>query len=549
MPTSLVNTSFSDSTVVMPAKSKSPTNTSSTTHVSEQKSNRYSAFDGTGFQPTIDSLCDEVRELYVADEVPWILGYSGGKDSTATLQLIWTALAGLPADQRKKVVHVISTDTLVENPVVAAWVTNSLVRMAAEARDQQLPIKTHRLTPDVASTFWVNLIGRGYPAPRHKFRWCTERLKIRPSNTFINGIVKSSGEAILVLGTRKAESTRRAANMKKHEKGRVRDRLSPNSSLPGSLVYSPIEDWSNDDVWFYLMQKKNPWGYNNRDLLGMYAGASADGECPLVVDSSTPSCGDSRFGCWVCTLVEQDKSMTAMIQNDEEKEWMMPLLDLRNALDFRGKNPNGDPESTDRHLRDFRRMTGAVNIMQSGKPIPGPYTQESREQWLTKLLKAQTHIRKHGPPDVQNIELITLEELQEVRRIWVVDKHELEDTLPSIYKEATGETYPGAVLDDDLVLGAAEMTNLKEICEGDRLHYELSRELLSLTRQQRNSARRAGLFDKFEKTFSKHFYEDEADALGRAQNIADEKKRLRENNSNLSIVQEGSDSTSNTDQI
>lgn len=443
----------------------------------------------------------------------------------------------------------ISTDTLVENPVVAAWVTNSLVRMAAEARDQQLPIKTHRLTPDVASTFWVNLIGRGYPAPRHKFRWCTERLKIRPSNTFINGIVKSSGEAILVLGTRKAESTRRAANMKKHEKGRVRDRLSPNSSLPGSLVYSPIEDWSNDDVWFYLMQKKNPWGYNNRDLLGMYAGASADGECPLVVDSSTPSCGDSRFGCWVCTLVEQDKSMTAMIQNDEEKEWMMPLLDLRNALDFRGKNPNGDPESTDRHLRDFRRMTGAVNIMQSGKPIPGPYTQESREQWLTKLLKAQTHIRKHGPPDVQNIELITLEELQEVRRIWVVDKHELEDTLPSIYKEATGETYPGAVLDDDLVLGAAEMTNLKEICEGDRLHYELSRELLSLTRQQRNSARRAGLFDKFEKTFSKHFYEDEADALGRAQNIADEKKRLRENNSNLSIVQEGSDSTSNTDQI
>ena len=119
--------------------------------------------------------------------------------------------------------------------------------------------------------------------------------------------MKSSGEAILVLGTRKAESTRRAANMKKHEKGRVRDRLSPNSSLPGSLVYSPVEDWTNDDVWFFLMQRKNPWGYNNRDLLGMYAGASADGECPLVVDSSTPRCGDSRFGCWVCTLVEQDK--------------------------------------------------------------------------------------------------------------------------------------------------------------------------------------------------------------------------------------------------
>ena len=66
----------------------------------------------------------------------------------------------------------------------------------------------------------------------------------------------------------------------------------------------------------------------------MYQGASPDGECPLVVDASTPSCGDSRFGCWVCTLVDKDKSMSAMIQNDEEKEWMLPLLELRNDLDL-----------------------------------------------------------------------------------------------------------------------------------------------------------------------------------------------------------------------
>ena len=267
---------------------------------------RASAFNESGFKATIDQLCEEIRELYIADEVPWIIGYSGGKDSTATLQLVWTAIATLPMESRKKPVHVISTDTLVENPVVAAWVAKSLKVMGLESAEQQLPIRPHRLMPKISDTFWVNLIGRGYPAPRHKFRWCTDRLKIRPSNTFINGIVKSSGEAILVLGTRKAESARRAANMKKHEKGRVRDRLSPNSSLPGSLVYSPVEDWTDDDVWFYLMQQKNPWGYNNKDLLGMYAGASADGECPLVVDSSTPSCGDSRFGCWICTLVEQD---------------------------------------------------------------------------------------------------------------------------------------------------------------------------------------------------------------------------------------------------
>lgn len=487
---------------------------------------RDSAFAEIGFKATIELLHEEIRELYLADDVPWIIGYSGGKDSTATLQLVWEAIIGLPAEARTKAIHVISTDTLVENPVVAAWVSNSLLVMEKAAQEQQTPIRPKRLTPRTVDSFWVNLIGRGYPAPRHKFRWCTARLKINPSNAFINGIVSSSGEAILVLGTRKAESTKRAANMARHEKGRVRDRLSPNSSLPGSLVYTPVEDWSNDDVWFFLMQTKNPWGYNNRDLLGMYAGASADGECPLVIDDSTPSCGDSRFGCWVCTLVEQDKSMTAMIQNDVEKEWMMPLLELRNALDFRGGGATPDDlENTDRHLRDFRRMTGAVQMMANGRPVPGPYTQEARETWLKKLLTAQAHIRRNGPSDVQSIELITLDELQEIRRIWVVDKHELEDSLPRIYHECTSEMYPGRPLDDNLVLGEAEMKELAELCGSDRLHYELTRELLSLTGQQRSLGRRAGLFEQLEKTFKRHFYDDKEDALNRAQHIADERKR------------------------
>jgi DNA sulfur modification protein DndC len=401
--------------------------------------------------------------------------------------------------------------------------------MQRAAAEQEMPVRPRRLTPKITNTFWVNLIGRGYPAPRHKFRWCTERLKIQPSNAFINTIVSSSGEAILVLGTRKAESIRRAATMHKHEKGRVRDRLSPNASLPGSLVYTPIEDWSNDDVWFFLMQARNPWGYNNRDLLGMYAGASADGECPLVIDDTTPSCGDSRFGCWVCTLVEKDKSMTAMIQNDEEKEWMMPLLEIRNALDFRGGHPaGGDTEGSDRHLRDFRRMSGDVQLMTNGRPIPGPYTQEARQTWLAKLLAAQTHIRRNGPPDVRGIELITLEELQEIRRIWVVDKHELEDALPRLYREATGEDYPGRPLDDNRMLSEPEMRELEELCAGDRLHYELTRELLSLTQQQRTTARRAGLYDQLEKAFRRHFYDDRKDAVARAQHRANERKQ-REN--------------------
>lgn len=497
--------------------------------VGASKAASASVFAGGQFKQVVAGLEDEIRTLYTADDTPWIIGYSGGKDSTATLQLVWTAIAALPPADRTKEIHVISTDTLVENPIVAMWVAKSLDTMRDAAAASGMPIRTYRLAPELANSFWVNLIGRGYPAPRHKFRWCTERLKIRPSNAFITSVVKASGEAILVLGIRKAESSRRAANMKKHEARRVRDRLSPNSSLPGSLVYSPIEDWTNDDVWFFLMQSSNPWGYSNRELLGMYAGASADGECPLVVDSSTPSCGDSRFGCWVCTLVDEDKSMTAMIQNDDEKQWMLPLLELRNALDFRsGVAADGDDvDSTDRHLRDFRRMSGSVQLMSDGRPIPGPYIQSARESWLRRLLAAQVHIQNHGPRDCADLTLISMAELQEIRRIWVIDKHELEDSLPGIYEEATGMPYPGGPLDDDMVLGDAEMADLAESCGTDRLHYELCRELLSLTNKQKNVAKRSGLFTQLERAFEKHFYTDESDAVSRAADVVRKRREKR----------------------
>jgi DNA sulfur modification protein DndC len=157
-------------------------------------------------------------------------------------------------------------------------------------------------------------------------------MKIDASNRFIKSILDAESEAIMVLGSRKAESAVRKAVLEGYEKKRYRAHLSPNGSFPNSYVFTPIENWLNDNVWQYLVQVPNPWGHSNKDLLAMYSGASADGECPLVIDSSTPSCGNSRFGCWVCTMVTEDKSMAAMIQNDEEKAWMLPMLEFRNQI-------------------------------------------------------------------------------------------------------------------------------------------------------------------------------------------------------------------------
>jgi DNA sulfur modification protein DndC len=470
--------------------------------VSPKSDKPESVFAARGMNAVIDELVAEIQELYLWDRVPWVVGYSGGKDSSAVMQLVWTALQRLPVDKRTKPIHVISTDTLVEQPVVASWVDASHGRMRRAAAEQSLPIQPHKLMPETEDSFWVNLIGRGYPAPRKKFRWCTERMKIRPSNKFIRDMVRQYGEAILVLGTRKAESQARALRMERHEKHRVRDRLSPNVSLPNSLVYSPIEDWSNDDVWLYLMQQKNPWGHTNKSLLGMYQGASADGECPLVVDTSTPSCGTSRFGCWVCTVVDKDRSMEAMIKNDEEKVWMTPLLEFRNEL--------GNFED-ERERRDYRRMNGRVQLFHD-RTIPGPYRKQWREHWLRRLLSVQQDIRRFGPPEVKDIELITMEELREIRRIWLYEKHEFDDSLPVIYEQTTGSEFPSDAA-DDAVLRNDDWELLKEICGGDGAFFELQRSMLDVERQYRGMMRRAGIFDALVDRLRAGQFDDEAMAL------------------------------------
>ena len=477
---------------------------------------RESVFSTAGFSQTIEGAKEEIRELYRSDAIPWVLGYSGGKDSTAALQLVWHALAEMDATELGKSVHVISTDTLVENPVVAAWVNRSLECMEAAAKEQSLPIQPHRLTPELEDSFWVNLIGRGYPAPRNKFRWCTERLKIKPSNNFIRSVVRANGEAILTLGTRKAESTKRAGTMAKSAKKAVRERLTPNENLPNCLVYTPIEDWSNDDVWMYLMRAPNPWGYDNKELLGMYRGASEDGECPVVVDTSTPSCGNSRFGCWVCTLVDEDKSMGAMIRNDEEKEWMLPLLELRNELDFRSE----EDRRLDRERRDFRRLSGRLHYYNDAggesRLVPGPYKQNARAYWLRRVLETQRVVREIGPEFAQSLELITLKELQEIRRIWVTEKHEIEDLVPQIYEDTLGENYPGAPVEDNLVFDRETLQLLWQCCEENELHYEMVRNLLDIERRYRTMASRRGLFQALEAMIERCYYDSEEDALDHA---------------------------------
>ncbi len=440
----------------------------------------------------------EIQEVYLSDNRPWVIGYSGGKDSTTALQLVWYALSELPESKRQKPVFVISSDTLVETPVIVDYITTTLERINITAAEKKLPFRAFQLTPRIIDSFWVNLIGKGYPAPSTQFRWCTERLKIRTADRFILESVTKYGEVVMILGVRKGESTTRdqVMNLYKIEGSK----LSHHSRFAQSYVYTPIEDFSIDDVWTFLLQKPSPWGNNNRDLLALYKNAQ-DGECPLVVDTQTGSCGNSRFGCWVCTVVQRDRSMEALIESGED--WLEPLLELRNEL-----AETQIPEK--KHLyRDYRRMNGKVKVMKKGDDwdiIRGPYTFDYCKYLLRKLLEAQKSVQQNGPyPDIQ---LIQPEELEEIRRIWMTQRSDWNDSLVQIYKEVMGEALE--FTKDDLgSFSQAEQDLLNEMCEKHNLPLRLVTKLLDVEHQMQGMARRSSVYNRIGDVLSEDWLSEE----------------------------------------
>lgn len=345
----------------------------------------------------------EIRDEYLASHTfPWIIGYSGGKDSTLLVQLVFEMLLDLAPSDRTRPVHVLCNDTLVESPVLMAYIDTQLSRLTDASENLHLPITVVKTTPELDHTFWVNLIGRGYPAPTRTFRWCTDRMKIQPTSNYIRRQVSSNGEVILLLGVRRAESAARSKSVNRHQNV-AGTRLNPHDDLAGCKVYRPIIDLSTDEVWQLLLQRRPPWGGTHRDLVTLYRNAQG-GECPLVIDKSqAPSCGSSssRFGCWTCTVVEKDRSMQAMI--DAGFEHLEPLMDFRDWL---------KEIRADRTKRMLERRDGRITLMLNGETTPGPFTLETRQEILIRLLNIQEEV---GVP------LIHEDEVTRIKSLWAED--------------------------------------------------------------------------------------------------------------------------------
>ena len=345
------------------------------------------------------------REYCRKHKYPWLIAYSGGKDSTLLLQLVWEMVSELPADQRHREIIVMGNDTLVESPLVIQHLRDSLAVVRAAADDNDMPIEIRITEPAIDQTFWVNVIGRGYIPPTRNFRWCTDRMKIMPTSRLLKDIVRLRRGAILLIGTRHSESQNRKRGMEKRKVSA--SRTNRHDSIPGCRMFAPLADLDDNDVWIVLMQRQPPWGGTHRRLITLYRNAGG-GECPLVMTKDdAPSCGSSspRFGCWTCTVVTKDRSLRGLIDSGHsDAEKLENLSDFREWLvALREDDANRLPVRRDGNPRN----------RSDGSQVFGPFRLDIRKRILDRLLELEKRVDER---------LIDAAEIECIQDVWWRDE-------------------------------------------------------------------------------------------------------------------------------
>lgn len=330
------------------------------------------------FYGSIKSIFRLISDQYRADDRPWYIGFSGGKDSSALFAAVYSALAGL--QHFHKQIVILYCDTGVEIPVVAEYVRATLLRIRKQAKQDGLPIETKIVRPRISDRFFVKLIGRGYPPPTNKFRWCTDRLRVGPVRREINRA--SSAASLMLLGTRWNESPERTRTLTRFLiGGRNYFKQDGNSR---TTIFAPLADLSTKQIWEFLHSRSIPRALDVAELSALYRSASG-GACPGRCDNCLV-CKSSRFGCWTCTVVRKDRAVSNMV-NDGHPQ-LAPLLNFRNWIASLRDQPR---------FRHKRRRNGSPGL--------GPFTIKAREAILSRLKETeqQTPWRLILPIEVQHI--------------------------------------------------------------------------------------------------------------------------------------------------
>ena len=435
-----------------------------------------------------ENIVQEMLFVYKHDNRPWLIGYSGGKDSSLLVSLVVETVSRIAPQERTKKIFIVTSDTGVENPVVKRYMHYSSNKINEFSIKNNANIQADIIYPDVSQSFWSLVIGLGYPTPEPPgFRWCTERLKILPMNRYTNEIIDKYGEVVLLLGVRKAESLTRKRSITSTEiEGKL---LIPHNDIPKAYVYNPLTEIPNELVWEYLLKDNgfSAWGIDMKYLFSLYQGEAMGEEQSVIgqIDKDKiPVTGNSRFGCWCCTIVKIDKSLQRFIDNGSTE--LIPLREFRNWL----VSVRQDPE-----FRDNKRRNGKVYQKANGEYGFGPFKMSARQEILRRLLTLQ---RDTG------FELITNDELKMIDTIWDTEGDLSRRALVDIYYEVFGtrlswDEYKDALYEKDII------EELKKASNDAEIPFELVTKLIVMIGSKKYIAKSSQLKKEFDKLLNQEW--------------------------------------------
>ena len=444
-----------------------------------------------------EEIIDEMTYVYKHDARPWLIGYSGGKDSSLLVSLVIETVLRLPEDQRTKKIFIVSSDTGVENPIVQKYMHDSSKKINEFSKIVKANIRADIIYPDVVQSFWTLVIGLGYPTPEPPgFRWCTERLKIHPMNRYTNAIIEEYKEVILLLGVRKAESMSRLRTISAREiVGKI---LTPHTDIKGAYVYNPLTEIKNELVWEYLLKDDgiSRWGVDMKYLFSLYQGEDMGEEQSVIGEINKDKIavtGNSRFGCWCCTIVKEDKSLQRFIDNGSKE--LTPLRDFRNWLVSIRQNPE---------FRDNKRRNGKVYLKSNGEYGFGPFKMSARQEILKRLLILQ---KKTG------FSLITTEELKEIDTIWDLEGDLTRRRLVEIYYEVYEEKLPWDEYKEPLY-DSEIVEEIKKTAENAEIPFELITKLIVSINSNKYIAKSTKMQKEFDRLINQEWIHHDAMQAG-----------------------------------
>lgn len=363
---------------------------------------------------TYTELIHELKVSYLDPTTigyPIAVAYSGGKDSTLVVKAYIEMLEALPAYQRVRPVHILSCDTGLEFPNIIENLVSNCQEIQEYALVKNLPVTVHLLQPEVSQKYFPLLVGLGYLPPRRMTKWCVQRLKINVTQAIIRKLALEFECCIVVLGTRESESVSRSNSIRKHSNGNERYNSRANMvksdnqlQVIRQLVYQTIRYFSTNAVWNAFEKDGFPWGLGYSRMKKLYKDAS--GECPLVADTSKQGTCGGRYGCYLCTLISEDKAMLSLLQNGYG--WMKPIHDYRKFMISLAENPNM------REQFMYDRKSGKILKEKS----QGGFNKKGRRLLFSKLMKLRELIARTKPADLQ-FEVISDEEIEQIQKYWL----------------------------------------------------------------------------------------------------------------------------------